>query len=514
MDQKQSLRQFFKGKNIFITGGSGFMGKALIEKLLRSCPDIENIYMLIRPKKGKSLNERLQEIFSNCLFEILQNTNPEIFKKVIPINGNVLEKNLGLSNEDRQLLIEKIHIVFNAAASVKFDDFFNVGILTNLRSARDVALLALDMKHICSFVHVSTAFCNINEKEIVEEKLYLPRGDWREAIYVSENGDNTIVNTLSHKYLEGFPNTYTYTKHLAEHCVNDLLADKIPTVIVRPTIVIPSLYEPFVGWLDNMNGPMGILSAAGAGLLRIAFGHPDVSIDCIPVDEAVKVFLVTCWHVANTGPTNTALVVNASAHGEKLMSVNDIASIALEISWKTPMEYKIWYPTNPSTALTESKLYYNINVILFHVIPAFFLDLIIRAAGYPPIIMKIQRKLYNGTAALAYFMCHEWQFLNPVLRRIFEELPESEVAEFKYGSVKDDEHVYRYLCACVNTARWILLKETKEVKPSSHKTHKLVYVLDRICKTSFFIWLFWFVFIKHSLLVVLYQALKNYWISL
>lgn len=77
-------------------------------------------------------------------------------------------------------------------------------------------------------------------------------------------------------------------------------------------------------------------------------------------------------------------MVNASAHGEKLMSVNDIASIALEISWKTPMEYKIWYPTNPSTALTESKLYYNINVILFHVIPAFFLDLIIRAAGYPP----------------------------------------------------------------------------------------------------------------------------------
>lgn len=55
-----TIPEFYKGKDIFITGGSGFMGKVLIEKLVRSCPDIKRIFMLIRPKKGKNAEERLQ----------------------------------------------------------------------------------------------------------------------------------------------------------------------------------------------------------------------------------------------------------------------------------------------------------------------------------------------------------------------------------------------------------------------------------------------------------------------
>lgn len=57
-----SIPEWFSGKNIFITGGTGFIGKILIEKMLRSCPDIGNIYMLIRPKKQKSGTERVQEL--------------------------------------------------------------------------------------------------------------------------------------------------------------------------------------------------------------------------------------------------------------------------------------------------------------------------------------------------------------------------------------------------------------------------------------------------------------------
>lgn len=32
--------EFYKNKNIFITGGTGFLGIALIEKLLRTTPDV------------------------------------------------------------------------------------------------------------------------------------------------------------------------------------------------------------------------------------------------------------------------------------------------------------------------------------------------------------------------------------------------------------------------------------------------------------------------------------------
>ncbi|XP_011858811.1 PREDICTED: putative fatty acyl-CoA reductase CG5065 [Vollenhovia emeryi] len=58
---------FYAGRCIFITGGTGFMGKVLIEKILRSCPDVANIFVLIRPKKELSINDRLKKMLDNKL---------------------------------------------------------------------------------------------------------------------------------------------------------------------------------------------------------------------------------------------------------------------------------------------------------------------------------------------------------------------------------------------------------------------------------------------------------------
>lgn len=59
------VQEFFRDAGVFITGGTGFMGKILIEKLLRTCPHIKQIYLLIRPKKGKNVEQRLDEIFDD-----------------------------------------------------------------------------------------------------------------------------------------------------------------------------------------------------------------------------------------------------------------------------------------------------------------------------------------------------------------------------------------------------------------------------------------------------------------
>lgn len=61
MSKLTRIQEFYKGKTIFITGASGFMGKVLLEKLLYSCSDLKQIIILVRPKRGKSAAQRVQD---------------------------------------------------------------------------------------------------------------------------------------------------------------------------------------------------------------------------------------------------------------------------------------------------------------------------------------------------------------------------------------------------------------------------------------------------------------------
>ncbi|KAG8232991.1 hypothetical protein J437_LFUL013655 [Ladona fulva] len=58
------IRGFFRDRCILVTGATGFMGKVLVEKLLRSCPEIRTIYLLVRPKRGNDVRTRLEELLN------------------------------------------------------------------------------------------------------------------------------------------------------------------------------------------------------------------------------------------------------------------------------------------------------------------------------------------------------------------------------------------------------------------------------------------------------------------
>lgn len=74
------------------------------------------------------------------------------------------------------------------------------------------------------------------DRKTIDEILYPPPADWQNIISMAEEMDPHRIQLVSTKLLDGFPNTYTFTKSLSEQVVNDLCNGKIPAVILRPSI--------------------------------------------------------------------------------------------------------------------------------------------------------------------------------------------------------------------------------------------------------------------------------------
>jgi len=64
-DVLPTVAEYYEGKNLFITGGTGFIGKVLIEKLLRSCPKVGKLFILIRPKRSQDIQQRLDDLLDS-----------------------------------------------------------------------------------------------------------------------------------------------------------------------------------------------------------------------------------------------------------------------------------------------------------------------------------------------------------------------------------------------------------------------------------------------------------------
>jgi fatty acyl-CoA reductase len=143
-----TISEFFNEKCIFVTGGTGFVGKLVIEKLLRSCPGIDNIYVLCRPLKDKPINDRYQEIISSKDFDLLRDKNLQALSKIILIEGDMAKLELGISKKDQEILKEKVSVVINSAATINFNENLKVAVNTNLRSLNELLDLCRQMKNL------------------------------------------------------------------------------------------------------------------------------------------------------------------------------------------------------------------------------------------------------------------------------------------------------------------------------------------------------------------------------
>ncbi|XP_076256706.1 putative fatty acyl-CoA reductase CG5065 isoform X1 [Rhynchophorus ferrugineus] len=508
--KKITIPQYFKGKKIFITGGSGFIGKVLIELLLRLCPDVSTVYVLIRPKKGKTPEERIKQILDLPLFERLKKEYPENVKKIVPVTGDVTELNLGLTTKSRKLLIEEVNIVYNCAASVRFDDDLKDAILLNTRGTRETVLLAKAMKHLELFLHISTAYCQA-DKQVIEEKIYPTAADQNESIKLAENCDSHTLSILTSKYIHPLPNTYTFSKALSEQVINDLCNGQIPAAICRPSIVISTLNQPFPGWVDNFNGPVGLLAASGKGILRSIYSRPDLTADYMPVDIICKGLLVLTWKKGLETNNEDKLkldVFNASNNNINNVTTGEMIDMGADLSWKYPLSDILWYPNG---SITTCMFYHYIRVIFYHILPALVVDGLLILIGKKPMLLKVQRKIYIANMALQYFVTQEWKFINEKGSQLESEILPEDVDNF--GFCRDSD-AYEYFKNSLLGARQHLLKDDLSTLPRARVNYKRMYALYLICNTVIYVGLAYLFFFKYNVIGFIYRYVMSYFISL
>lgn len=164
------IREYFSERCILVTGATGFVGQAIIAKVLRDLPGVRRIYALIRPRKrtdGQIIPacERLdREFFSESVLGAFRRQDPEGFQraraKVVVVSGDVTAPELGVAPEMRQELVAELDTIINSAASVVFDEPLDESLHLNTRGPLGLLELAAACRKRVDVVHVSTAYVN------------------------------------------------------------------------------------------------------------------------------------------------------------------------------------------------------------------------------------------------------------------------------------------------------------------------------------------------------------------
>lgn len=100
-----AVTDFYKNKNVLLTGGTGYFGKMIIEKLLRTT-EVKNIYLIVRDKQDIDFEKRVTKMFEEQIFFRISETL--FMDKVHPIEGNLKKSHLGISKEDITFLRENV----------------------------------------------------------------------------------------------------------------------------------------------------------------------------------------------------------------------------------------------------------------------------------------------------------------------------------------------------------------------------------------------------------------------
>ncbi|KAJ9087387.1 cyclin-dependent kinase inhibitor far1 [Entomophthora muscae] len=279
------------GKKIFLTGVTGFVGMAVLEKILRDQYDlIDCVYTLARASKGEAPATRVEKVLKNPVFDTLRKSHPNFSSKVVAVEGDLSQDGLGLSEEDTDKLASVVETIVHCAASIEFCLPLKEAFGINTMGVVRLLELADKCKNLQGIVHVSTAYVNCNLKSIViEEKVYpIAIGDPHYLVENIPKISQPELDSLEESVLKEYPNTYTFTKALTEHVLVSK-SSQWNIAIVRPSIITSAICSPTPGWIHGLAAIAGVSTLIGLGAIDILPVQPQGVVDVVPVDYVASI---------------------------------------------------------------------------------------------------------------------------------------------------------------------------------------------------------------------------------
>jgi alcohol-forming fatty acyl-CoA reductase len=361
------IAEALAGRRVAVTGATGFLGTALVERFLRSVPDGE-LVLLVRPGRRASAGDRARrEIFRNDCFDRLRQEwgdrfDAEVERRVRVVGGDVAVDGLGLDDDHRRLFAS-CDVVVHSAAAVSFDSPVDTAVEVNLLGPVRVADLLRQGGSSAHLIAVSTAYVAGMRRGDAPELLlpdtpFATDVDWRGEVdaarraradadaesrrpdqlarfgrharrelgaagapLLAQKTERLRADWVRDRLVElgrararalGWPDAYAYTKALGERALLETRGD-VPLTIVRPSIIESSLVEPTPGWIRGFRRAEPVIISSGRGLLAEFPGLPEGIVDVIPVDLVVAAVVA----VAARGPAADGPSVYQAASGSR-----------------------------------------------------------------------------------------------------------------------------------------------------------------------------------------------------
>lgn len=329
------------GSHVLLTGATGFLGQATLERLLSSYPDT-HVSVLIRPRGERAATDRLSALLRKNVFRPLsERLGAEELARLVRERVTVIEGGLGSVT-----LPADLDVVIHGASTVSFDPPVDEAFRTNVSGVAALYEALTGSPHV---VHISTAYVAGTRKGVVAEAALDHAVDWRLELDMAlaarldverdsrrpevlrralaqareqhakagpqstaADAERLRTEWVTHRLVDygrtrarslGWPDVYTLTKALGERVAEALWAQPgRPLSVVRPAIVESALRHPYPGWIDGFKMADPLIISFGRGLLREFPGLPDSVLDVIPVDLVVNAILATAARPPATGP--------------------------------------------------------------------------------------------------------------------------------------------------------------------------------------------------------------------